>query len=439
MGYSPGSEPVPLGLDGTQWPADRVERRPVSALVPYARNARTHSENQIAQIAASIREWGWTAPVLVDEAGSIIAGHGRVLAAQRLGLVEVPVMVARGWSEAQKRAYVIADNKLAENAGWDEALLKIEIADLAAMGFDLPLVGFSERDIARLTNASGGLTDPDATPEPQGAVIARRGDIWVLGRHRLVCGDATAEADVALALGGIAPHLMVSDPPYGVDYDPAWRNRVRRKNGSLVGARALGAVTNDEIADWREAYALFPGDVAYIWNGALKSAEVAESLHAAGFALRAQIVWSKEHFVIGRGDYHWQHELCWYAVRKGKPGRWAAGRDQGTVWHIGVPNGWAQVREGPDGHQGIHSTQKPVECMRRPIENNSSVGQAIYDPFVGSGTTIIAAEMTGRACCSIEINPAYVDIAIRRWQNFTGDNARLENGPTFAEKSEEHP
>ena len=207
-----------------QWPADQVERRPLAALIPSARNARTHSDAQIAQIAASIREWGWTMPILVDEAGTIIAGHGRVLAAARLDLDAVPVMVARGWSEAQKRAYLIADNKLGLNAGWNEELLRIEMADLMTMGFELPLMGFSERELSAL-NASGnpGLTDPDAAPDAPAVPVTRPGDVWTLGRHRLLCGDATSEADVAMCLGAVRPHLMVTDPPYGVAFDPKWR------------------------------------------------------------------------------------------------------------------------------------------------------------------------------------------------------------------------
>jgi hypothetical protein len=262
------------------WPADQVERRAVAGLVPYARNARTHSPQQIAQLAASIREWGWTVPVLVDEAGTIIAGHGRVLAAQQLGIADVPVMVARGWSEAQRRAYVIADNKLAENAGWDEALLKIEVGDLASMGFEVPLLGFSESEIASL-NRSPGLTDPDAAPDPPAIPVTQPGDMWQLGRHRLICGDATKAEDVQALLAGAKPHLMVTDPPYGVDYEPDWRMKASgyasmNRNPVLPGA--VGKVTNDGHADWRAAWALFPGDVAYVWHAGTRAGEVAASL-----------------------------------------------------------------------------------------------------------------------------------------------------------------
>ena len=230
----------------TAWPADRVERRAVSSLVPYARNSRTHSPAQVDQIAASIREWGWTVPVLVDEAGGLIAGHARVMAAKQLGLAEVPVMVAAGWSEAQKRAYVIADNKLALNAGWDDALLKVELTELQALDFDLAMTGFSLDEIGTLTmDGSAGFTDPDDAPEAPADPVSRLGDVWILGSHRLVCGDATNAADVARALGGVRPALMVSDPPYGVGYDPSWRARA----GVNLNPGKLGKVDNDDQAD----------------------------------------------------------------------------------------------------------------------------------------------------------------------------------------------
>ena len=314
-----------------QWPADQVERRPLAVLIPSAHNARTHSDAQVAQIVASIREWGWTMPVLIDEAGTIIAGHGRVLAAARLDLHEVPVMVARGWSDAQKRAYLIADNKLGLNAGWNEELLRIEMADLMTMGFELPLMGFSERELSAL-NASGnpGLTDPDAAPDAPAVPVTRPGDVWTLGRHRLLCGDATSKTDVVMYLGGVRPHLMVTDPPYGVAYDPKWRAYadVNKNRGKL------GAVANDDRADWREAWALFLGDVAYCWHAGKHASTVQASLEAAGFEVRAQIVWAKDRFALSRGDYHWQHELCWYTVRKGAGGHWLGDRSQTTLWHI---------------------------------------------------------------------------------------------------------
>jgi len=410
------------------WPADAVERRSVASLIPYARNARTHSDAQVSQIAASIKEWGWTTPVLVDETGGIIAGHGRVMAARKLGLEEIPVMVATGWSEAQKRAYVLADNQLALNAGWDIDLLTVELNDLKDESFDLDLIGFDDKFLADIfAEKTEGLTDPDDVSEAPETPVTVLGDVWLLGKHRLVCGDSTDALAVEKALNGVKPHLMVTDPPYGVEYSAGWRDVAL---GGKSGGRATGKVSNDDVADWREAWALFPGDVAYIWHAGNMAHVVADSLIATGFGLRAQIIWAKSQFVIGRGDYHPQHEPCWYAVKKGRTGHYEGGRKQSTIWQIDKP------RKSETGH----STQKPVECMKRPIENNSSPGQAVYEPFSGSGTTIIAAEMTGRSCHAIELNPPYVDVAILRWQDFTGQQATLEgDGRTFAEiKAERH-
>ncbi len=400
------------------WPADRVQRRPVEELVPYARNARTHSEAQVDQIAASIREWGWTTPVLISDDGTIIAGHGRVRAARKLGFTDVPVMVATGWSKAQIQAYAIADNKLALNASWDEALLALEFEELQGAGFEIDLIGFDAGELASICSpAVTGLTDPDEVPEPPAIPVSRTGDLWVLGRHRLLCGDSTIAADVVKVLGGVQPHLMVTDPPYGVEYDPTWRAAA----GVNKNKQRLGKVANDNRADWRDAWALFPGSVAYVWHAGRYASTVQDSLTAAGFDVRSQIIWAKDRFALSRGHYHWQHEPCWYAVRNG-PANWVGDRKQSTLWNI-------PAREGK-GFE--HGTQKPVECMRRPIENNSSAGQAVYEPFSGSGTTIIAAEISGRSCHAVELMSQYVDVAIERWEAFTGEQARLD-GRTFAE------
>ncbi|WP_127752684.1 site-specific DNA-methyltransferase [Devosia sp. 1566] len=402
----------------TVWPADKVERRRLAELVPYARNARTHSPAQISKIAASIDEWGWTNPVLVDESGSIIAGHGRVLAAKKLGIVDVPVMVASGWTEAQRRAYVLADNRLALDAGWDEDLLRSEMADLGELGFDLPLTGFSEAELGKLLPevVEGDADHIPAVPEQP---ASRPGDLWILGDHRIICGDSTDPETVARLLNGANPHLMVTDPPYGVDYDPEWRNRA-----GVSTTERLGKVENDHRADWREAWALFPGEVAYVWHAGIYATTVAESLLASGFSMRSQIIWAKPRLVLSRGHYHWQHEPCWYAVREGGQGHWQGARDQTTIWAIDGAG---------DNQDTSHSTQKPVECMRRPIQNNSQPGDGVYEPFSGSGTTIIAAELEHRRCYAVELSPEYVDVAVLRWQAFTGKEARLEHGPTFAD------
>lgn len=407
----------------------KIEYRDIGSLIPYARNSRTHSDEQVVQIAASIKEFGWTNPVLIDETGSIIAGHGRVLAGRKLGIDKVPCIVLAGLTEAQRRAYVIADNRIALNAGWDFDMLKVEFADLDAQGFPLALTGFDLDEIASLLAPPGteGLTDPDEVGEPPVEPVSQRGDVWVLGNHRIMCGDSTSADDVAKLLGPVKPHLMVTDPPYGVEYDPAWRNDQVQAGSSKRGApggRAVGKVLNDDKADWREAWALFPGDVAYVWHASMFSPEVAASLEAAGFERRSMIIWAKSILAISRGHYHWQHEPCWYVVRSGKTGHWAGDRKQTTLWKI----------DKPQKSETGHGTQKPVECMRKPIENNSSPGQAVYEPFSGSGTTIIAAEMTGRIAYAMELNPAYVDVAVARWQGFTGQKAvRESDGALFSD------
>jgi len=404
---------------------DRIEMRPISQLQPYAKNAKLHGADQVAKIAASMAEFGWTVPCLVADDGELIAGHGRVLAATQLGLTEAPVIVLGHLTEAQRRAYRIADNKLTELGTWDEALLSSELNDLLAEDFDLSLIGFDDAELEALL-AGGG--DPEAAsgegeddiPEVPETPISRPGDLWLLGKHRLLCGDATVATDVAHVLNGVLPLLMVTDPPYGVQYDPGWRNKA-----GAAATKRIGKVLNDDRADWREAWALFPGDVAYVWHGALHATTVADSLIASGFNIRSQIIWAKDRLVLSRGDYHWQHEPCLYAVKKTGKGHWAGDRKQTTLWQIANKDQDAET---------VHGTQKPVECMRRPILNNSSPGQAVYEPFMGSGTTLIAAETTGRVCFGIELNPAYVDVAVERWQQFTGQNAVLdEDGRTFAE------
>src|SRR5438874_7767114 len=300
-----------------------------------------------------------------------------------------------------------------------------KLASWAKRGFDLGLTGFDEFELGELfAERAQGRTDPDDAPEPPAHPVAEPGDLWVLGRHHLLCGDSTVATDVERVLGGVAPHLMVTDPPYGVSYDPAWRNRAAAQGiiGQKKASRAIGEVVNDDRADWREAWALFPGSVAYIWHAGTKAGIVQDSLAACGFETRAQIIWAKNNFAIGRGHYHCKHEPCWYVVRKGSTASWVGDHSQTTLW---------QIDKNLKSETG-HGTQKPVECMRRPIENNASPGQAVYEPFSGSGTTIIAAEMTGRVCHAIEIAPAYVDVAVKRWQEFTGQQAVLDgDGRSF--------
>ena len=402
-----------------------ITETPIAELIPYVNNARTHSDEQITQIAASIKEFGFNNPVLTDGEKGIIAGHGRVLAAKKLKMDTVPTIPLEHLSEAQKKAYILADNKLAQNAGWDNELLSLELGGLADMGFNLDVIGFTDLEIESIfAKRTEGLTDPDEIPDEPENPVSQPGDVWILGKHRLVCGDSTDADTVAECLNGVEPHLMVTDPPYGVEYDATWRGKAGH---ATLGKNRTGVVANDTQCDWRDVWALFPGDIAYVWHGGLHSPEVAESLMACGFTLRSQIIWNKSVMAMGRGDYHWKHEPCWYAVRGA--GHWTGDRKQTTVWDFASP---LHIMGGSKEEKTPHPTQKPVECMKRPIENNSSPGQAVYEPFCGSGTTIIAGEMTGRSIHAIELNPAYVDMAIIRWQNFTGEQATREDGEIFS-------
>jgi DNA modification methylase len=336
----------------------------------------------------------------------VIAGHTRLKAAQELGLSSVPVHIAAGLTEAQVKAYRLADNRTAEDSTWNVGLLKDELLGLRELGFDYDSIGFSEHELSRLL---GGDEKEDEIPPIQEVPISKLGDLYQLGDHRLLCGDSTVKENVDRLMNGVKPNLMVTDPPYGVEYDPNWR----AKAGVNKSKNKMGKVSNDDLVDWSQAYNLFPGSVAYVWHAGRHASEVQRSIEAAGFEIRCQIIWAKDRMALSRGDYHWQHEPCWYAVRN--KGYWNGDRKQTTLWNI-------KARED-SGHG--HSTQKPVECMRRPILNNSSRGQAVYDPFLGSGTTMIAAETEGRVCYGLELNPLYCDVIVKRWENFTGKKAVL--------------
>ena len=389
-----------------------VEHWPLERLIPYARNPRKNDQ-AVDRMCAAIREFGFRIPVVARSDGTVVDGHLRLKAAIRLGLPDVPVALADDLTEAQIKAFRLLANRSAAWAEWDDELLALELNDLQEVGFDLALTGFEAGELRSLLDdgPAAGLTDENAVPELPAEPITHPGDLWTLGSHRLLCGDATKAEDVARLLDGTRPHLMVTDPPYGVDYDPNWRNEA-----GVSATKRTGKVTNDDRADWREAWALFPGDVVYVWHAAIHATKVAESLIASGFDIRAQIVWSKNRFALGRGDYHWQHEPCWYAVRKGARSHWQGARDQSTLWSI------APIET--EDSATTHGTQKPVEAMRRPIVNNSARGDLVYEPFCGSGTTLIAAETIGRVCCAIELDPAYCDVIVERWEAFTGNKAQ---------------
>jgi DNA modification methylase len=385
-----------------------VELRPLDAVRPYANNPR-QNDDAVEAVAESIRRFGFRQPIVVDADGVIVAGHTRFRAAQRLGLATVPVHVATDLTPDEVRAYRLADNKTAELASWDDAMRSIELDALRGAGIDWTLLGFDEEELAKLLAPAGteGLTDPDAVPEKPADPITKPGDLWLLGKHRLLCGDSTSATDVARLLDGAVPALMVTDPPYGVEYDPEWR-----MDAGLTGNTArMGKVMNDDRADWTEAWKLFPGDVAYVYHAGVFASTVQQSLERAGFAIRAQIIWAKDRLALSRGDYHWQHEPCWYAVRDGRKGHRTDDRTQTTLWSIPARD---------DAGHG-HGTQKPVECMERPVRNH--LADLVYEPFAGSGTTVIACERTGRTCMAMELDPGYCDVVVRRWEDFTGRKA----------------
>lgn len=411
-----------------------LHTEPIKSLVPYARNSRTHSPEQIAQIAASLREFGFTNPVLIDEAGGIIAGHGRVLAAQSLGMAGVPCLRLTGLTDSQKRAYVIADNKLAENAGWDEALLAAEIQALQGMDFDIDLIGFNTEDLTAMLDGMGqdegrgeGLTDPDDVPPEPVVPVSKLGDVWLLGKHRLMCGDSTSALDVAQLMNGEKAVLMQTDPPYGVAYDNA-----ERPNPGVAKPRvAKPRVANDELTsgpamqDFLEkmliaAAPVMDGHAAYyFWHPMLTQGTFVAAAAAAGILIHRQIIWVKPGLLLGWGDYHWKHELCFYGWKQGNRPPFYGPKNQHTIWEFG------NVTQA-ERKEFNHATPKPVDLFAPPIENHTKPRQIMYEPFSGSGPQIIAAEKLGRRCYAMELSPQYVDVAVTRWQNYTGRQATLE-------------
>jgi DNA modification methylase len=412
-------------------PTDKkIEQVATASLVPYAKNAKKHDAAQVAAIAGSIREFGFNNPVLIDADNGIIAGHGRVLAAHQLGLEAVPCLRLTHLSDAQKRAYILADNRLAElGGGWDADMLAAELEALSADGITMEEIGFDADALEELGAGLGDEGNPEADAEPQidkaeelrAKWGVEPGQLWELGDHRLLCGDSTKKEDVEKALGGASPLLMVTDPPYGVEYDPAWRS-ICESSGFGSKVKASGKVANDDKADWSDAWSLFHGDVVYVWHAGLFASVVQASIESAGFIPRAQIIWAKPSLTLSRGDYHWQHEPCWYAVRKGKKGLRNDDRKQTTLWEVAGINPAGRSADKNDTVVG-HGTQKPVECMARPIRNHDS--EFVYEPFSGSGTTIIACEQLGRKARAIEISPAYVAVALQRWADATGKTPKL--------------
>ena len=400
----------------------QIERVSVDALIPYARNSRTHDDAQVAQIAASIREFGFTNPVLIDADDGIIAGHGRVLAARKLGLQDVPCLRLSHLTEAQKRAYVIADNKLALNAGWDDETLAAEFAELRDIGFDLELTGFTQEEIDALTpqELEPGKTDEDAAPEVQAEAVSKPGDVWLCGKHRVMCGDSTSIDAVESLMNGSPADMLLTDPPYNVAYKGKTKDALEIQNDSM---------SDDGFRQFlRDAYVaadtvLKPGAVFYIWHADSEGYNFRGACKDAGWTVRQCLVWKKQALVMGRQDYHWKHEPCLYGWKDGASHLWAADRKQTTILEFDRPS-----------RNGEHPTMKPVALFEYQMLNNTKGGDIVLDIFGGSGTTMIAAEKNGRVARLMELDPKYVDVIVRRWQEFTGKKATLEaDGRAFDE------
>ena len=406
--------------------------RSVGDLIPYVNNARTHSDEQVAQIAASIREFGFTNPILLDGDNGVIAGHGRLLAARKLNLEEVPCIVLAGLSEAQKKAYVIADNQLALNAGWNQELLGIELKGLEDDGFDLDLLGFEPADLGDILRGDGeGLTDPDEVPEAPEVPVTKIGDLWCLGDHRLQCGDSTDAESVEKLMGGKTIDLVFTDPPYGVSY--ADKNAFL--NADDKGNIIQREIENDHMSMedisrlWADVFALwaqFLSDYSSYYV-ASPGGELLPSMmmmmNENGFPFRHMIIWSKNNHVLGRCDYNYKHEPILYGWAK-KHKFYGKGSQKFTVWNYDKPL-----------KNDLHPTMKPVALIENAILNSSEVNQTVADMFLGSGSTLIASEKTGRICYGMELDPHYCDVIINRWQDFTGKQATNQDGKTFDEVS----
>jgi DNA modification methylase len=405
--------------------AQRMELWPIEKLIPYAKNPRTHSETQVAQIAASIAEFGFLNPMLVDTQAGLLAGHGRLLAAQRLELKRVPVIVLDHLTETQKRAYLLADNQLALNAGWDMEMLRVELEGLRRSDFDLEVIGFDINELAEVFRdfdfPVAGLTDEDSAPEPPEKPISQPGDLWHLGHHRLLCADATQPGDVGRLMGGEKADLVFSDCPYNVDYEGYTEDHLKIL-GDRMTAEQFGKFLQDSFRAYRSV--VKPAASLYICHPCSWQREFQNALEAAGLEIRCQIIWAKNTFAWGFGRYKFQHEPIFYCHVAGESDAWYGDKSQSTLW-----------QENKPAANRLHPTMKPVELIERAIHNSSRARDLVLDLFGGSGSTLIACERQGRRARLMEIDPRYCDVIVRRWEAFTGKTARLDEAKGSLEEA----
>jgi DNA modification methylase len=388
-----------------------ITYRKVEDLIPYVNNSRKHSDQQVAQIAASIKEFGWTNPILVDKDKGIIAGHGRLMAARKLKMGDVPTIELSHLSDAQKKALVIADNKLALNADWDTQILSLELSELQDIGFDLDILGFDANELNALLEPEEveGLTDEDAVPEVPEEPKTKLGDIYQLGNHRLMCGDSCSIADMEKLCDGQLVDMWLTDPPYNVAYEGSTGLTIKNDNMEDSQFRQFlrdSYVTADTV--------MKAGAVFYIWHADLEGYNFRGAAKDAGWTVRQCLIWEKSSLVMGRQDYHWKHEPCLYGWKDGSGHLWASDRKQTTILQFNKPR-----------KNGEHPTMKPVELFEYCLMNNTKGGDVVLDSFGGSGTTMIAAEKHGRYARLMELDPKYCDVIVKRWEDFTGKKAVL--------------
>ena len=392
----------------------QIEQIQLATLIPYINNSRTHSDEQVAQIAASIKEFGFNNPILVDKDSGIIAGHGRLQAARKLGLTEVPCVRLEHLTETQRKAYIIADNRLALNAGWDNELLTIELNELLADGFALEILGFDSDELKTLLDPlepTEGLVDEDHVPEVPEEPKTKPGDIYQLGRHRLMCGDSTSIDAVEKLMDGQLADIFITDPPYNVAYEGKTKEALTIKNDSMG---------DDQFRQFlRDAFTaadmvMKPGSVFYIWHADSEGYNFRGACKDSGWTIRQCLIWQKDTMVMGRQDYHWKHEPCLYGWKDGAAHLWATDRKQTTLIQCKRPK-----------RNDIHPTMKPVELMEYQMLNNTKGQDIVLDLFGGSGSTMIAAEKTGRIGRIMELDPKYCDVIVKRWEDFTGKKAEL--------------